>query len=551
VNVTLNSPISSLLSRLLSRGKVAAWAVIFILARGASAQVVTLPPTIDAEPTNQTVFINNAASFTVGASGLLILYQWYFNSNSLSLNGISPTLTIPNAALTNAGTYTVVVYNIVGSVTSAPVTLTVLKSNASVTLNNLSQSYTGTARTVTAITAPTNLSVNLTYNGSTAAPTNPGSYTVIGTINDAVYTGAATNTLTVTGSLTVAGVTVSNKVYDGTTSATVNASGATLAGVVGTDVVTLGGTAVGTFATPTVGNGKTVTITGFTIGGANAGNYTLAQPTATANITMASSSNALSSSLNPAGPGSNVVLTATLRAIAPGGGTPTGSVNFKDGSSTLGSSALSGSGLATFSTSGLSHALHTLSAEYAGDGNFKGSTNTLSQLIDSSPIAATATFARGAATSLRFRASALLTNTSDPENDAITLVSVSAQSAAGGSVGISGPWIVYTPPAGFTNVDSFSYVIADSFSLAATGIVSAAIRIDTGAASNIGSIVTSPTMATVHFNAIPARAYTIQYTLSLPSSSWQALGSATAGSFGNLDYIDTTTQSRFYRSTFP
>ena len=62
----------------------------------------------------------------------------------------------------------------------------------------------------------------------------------------------------------------------------------TLTGVVGSDVVTLhGGTA--TFDTASVGTGKTVTVSGLTLSGAAAGNYTLSTTTATttADITAA------------------------------------------------------------------------------------------------------------------------------------------------------------------------------------------------------------------------------------------------------------------------
>jgi hypothetical protein len=41
------------------------------------------------------------------------------------------------------------------------------------------------------------LTVNLTYNGSATVPTNAGSYTVVGTINDSNYFGSATNTLVI------------------------------------------------------------------------------------------------------------------------------------------------------------------------------------------------------------------------------------------------------------------------------------------------------------------------------------------------------------------
>src|SRR5207247_5262342 len=86
--------------------------------------------------------------------------------------------------------------------------------------------------------------------------------------------------------LTVTGVTASNKGYDRTTSAAVSAGSAALVGVVSGDTVTLAtGGATGTFASAAVGTNKTVTISGLTIGGADAGNYTLTQPTTTADIT--------------------------------------------------------------------------------------------------------------------------------------------------------------------------------------------------------------------------------------------------------------------------
>jgi len=72
-----------------------------------------------------------------------------------------------------------------------------VKATATVTLGSLSQIYNGTARSATATTSPTGLAVDFTYNGSPNAPTNAGSYTVIGTINNLNYQGSATNTLVV------------------------------------------------------------------------------------------------------------------------------------------------------------------------------------------------------------------------------------------------------------------------------------------------------------------------------------------------------------------
>src|SRR5207245_1175461 len=82
------------------------------------------------------------------------------------------------------------------------------------------------------------------------------------------------------------GATANNKIYDGTTSATLNLGSAALVGVVSGDTVTLNtASAAGTFADENVGTGKTVTVSGLTLSGSDAGNYTLTQPVTTANIT--------------------------------------------------------------------------------------------------------------------------------------------------------------------------------------------------------------------------------------------------------------------------
>ena len=58
-----------------------------------------------------------------------------------------------------------------------------------------------------------------------------------------------------------------------------------MSGALSGDTVSLVTTgAAGTFASPDVGTGIVVTVSGLTMSGADAGNYTLTQPTATANI---------------------------------------------------------------------------------------------------------------------------------------------------------------------------------------------------------------------------------------------------------------------------
>jgi len=83
--------------------------------------------------------------------------------------------------------------------------------------------------------------------------------------------------------LAVTGVTADNKVYDGTTAATL--SGTAVISALGSDVVALGGTGVGVFSNKNVGF-RAVTVSGYTISGADAGNYNIIQPTGlAANIT--------------------------------------------------------------------------------------------------------------------------------------------------------------------------------------------------------------------------------------------------------------------------
>lgn len=86
-------------------------------------------------------------------------------------------------------------------------------------------------------------------------------------------------------------------------------------------------------------------------------------------IVQDNSTVALTSSINPSLFGQFTTLTATVTAAAPGSGTPTGTVTFKEGTTTLGTGTLTG-GVATFSTNVLYPGSHNLTATYNGDANF-------------------------------------------------------------------------------------------------------------------------------------------------------------------------------------
>jgi len=83
----------------------------------------------------------------------------------------------------------------------------------------------------------------------------------------------------------VTGITANNKTYDGSPTATLVTSGAGFTGKVTNDVLTVT-TATGVFSDKNVADSKTVTITGITLGGDDAGNYVLSNSTATSLATI-------------------------------------------------------------------------------------------------------------------------------------------------------------------------------------------------------------------------------------------------------------------------
>ena len=95
----------------------------------ASLAVVAPPaPTIEAQPQSVAVYMQGSVAFSVTATtptGDALHYQWSKDGIAL-LGATASVFTINNVHFTNAGTYTVVVTNYGGSVTSSPATLTVL-----------------------------------------------------------------------------------------------------------------------------------------------------------------------------------------------------------------------------------------------------------------------------------------------------------------------------------------------------------------------------------------------------------------------------------------
>jgi len=157
------------------------------LAEASSDQTITFPAIAD-QLTTDTVSLSANAS-----SGLTV--SFVVGSGAATISG-GTTLTF-----TGAGTVSIVAsqagdgsWNPAPNVTN---TFTVSKAPATVTLSDLSHIYDGSPKSATVTTDPGGLSLTTTYDGSGTAPSAVGDYDVISLVSEAMYSGGATDILSI------------------------------------------------------------------------------------------------------------------------------------------------------------------------------------------------------------------------------------------------------------------------------------------------------------------------------------------------------------------
>ena len=135
-------------------------------------------------------------------------------------------------------------------------------------------------------------------------------------------------------------------------------------------------------------------------------------------VTQIGTTTAVNSSASTSTYGQAVTFTATVTPSS-GAAKPTGTVQFRDGGTALGSAALNSNGVGIFSATSLSVGGHSITAQYAGDNNFSGSTSVA--LIQTVNKANTTT---------------ALASSSNPSNtgQTVTFTATLSSSAATGSV---------------------------------------------------------------------------------------------------------------------
>ncbi|MBT9485699.1 YDG domain-containing protein, partial [Sediminibacterium sp.] len=215
--------------------------------------------------------------------------------------GTGKTVTTSGASLTGsaAGNYTLTNPSFTADINAKTLTISATQVNKTYgTALTSGAGYTG-FNAVGLVSGENAGTVTVTYGAGAAANANVGTYnnSVVltsltggsGGFNPSNYTIGYADANIVVGAktLTISGAGVSNKPYDGNTSTSIF-GGVSLVGVESGDDCTIDATFLpsGTFASANAANGISVTITGYALTGAAAGNYILTQPTGiTANIT--------------------------------------------------------------------------------------------------------------------------------------------------------------------------------------------------------------------------------------------------------------------------
>jgi len=326
------------------------------------------------------------SSLAAGTHSILAVYNGTSNFGSSSSDRIFHTVTA-------AASGTVLVQSSPTSVFGESVTFTATVSGASgtptgevtfkdgattlgtVTLNGAGQA----AFTTSALAVGSHPSITAVYGGDAnfAGSTSPSvSHTV----------SQANTVVTITSDLPDGSVVGQPVVVQYTVAAAAPGSGTPTGNVTVSDG--FGGTCTATVAAGTCTlTPATTSVTQLTATYAGDGNFLGNSDTEPHAVNAAGTTTTVTSSPNPSLLGQSVAINATVTANAPGSGTPTGNVTFKDGTTPIAGCsgvALSG-GSATCNTSALALGPHTLNVDYGGDSNFNTSSGSTSHTVGDRP----------------------------------------------------------------------------------------------------------------------------------------------------------------------
>ena len=301
--------------------------------------------------------------------GDTILVSYSTTAMVLSPVGNYPILaTLTAAGTTNLSNYTIT--NTPGMLTVTPVALTITVFNATRQYGQPNPPFSGSVSGM--INAD---SLMISYSTTATINSPVGTYPITATVSGSAASNYSITiipgVLTVTQNLAalVINVDSAKRLYN---TPNPNFTG-TVTGVIPGDnvIVTFATTAT---QTSPAGNYPI----GANVSGTSAGNYIATIHPGTLAISPAATVTAVTTSGSPATVGANVTFTATVTTTA---GVVSGTVNFSDGSTLLGTGNLNGTGVATFSTTALALGNHTITAAFQANTNFTGSSATVTQVM--------------------------------------------------------------------------------------------------------------------------------------------------------------------------
>ncbi|MBU6182734.1 MAG: fibronectin type III domain-containing protein [Verrucomicrobia bacterium] len=231
-----------------------------------SATVATraVTGTVGADVVNHT---GGTATFANAAVG---------NGKTVTLAGATLTgADAANYSLSSVSTTTANITQATPTVSVAP-TASAITYGQALSASTITPGTSSVAGTYAFASPATTPAVGTASQSITFTPTDSGNYTTASTSANVTVNQAA---------LTITGISIANKTYDGNTTATITGTAA-YSGLVLGQSLSVTGTGSATFGNATVGSNKPVTVTGYT---APNGNYSITQPTGlTGNITAAS-----------------------------------------------------------------------------------------------------------------------------------------------------------------------------------------------------------------------------------------------------------------------
>ncbi|HUB86683.1 MAG TPA: Ig-like domain repeat protein, partial [Verrucomicrobiae bacterium] len=285
-----------------------------------------------------------------------------------------------------------------------------------------------------------------------------------------------------------------------------------------------------------VGTGKILTPSG-TVTDGNSGNnysYTFAS-TANGTITQASASVLMISSENPSGYKDSVFFTATnLPSDA------TGNAIFLTNGVTFSTNSLTSGSAASLSVTNLPRGTNTVTVQYAGDGNYLGSTNNLAggQVVTNHPPTATAyNVSRTAGLNLLITISNLTNQWNDVDGDTVAMNWINLVTTNGVTVRTNSSLILYTNNLNVN--DQITYVINDGQGGTNTGVINVTVNPFVTGQQTSTPLSVSGGSVTATFFGIPTYIYEVQRSTNLNAGiGWVNISTNTVGSGGTFSITD-------------